>query len=91
LESANALNQTSVRKIPSDTILTGTANANAAIFVNDRITNRKGDFWSYSLNVDNSSSTIVTPLTVSSLLDDGTGTILSDSASAVVSAHHRIG
>ncbi|WOO42581.1 RHS repeat-associated core domain-containing protein [Rubellicoccus peritrichatus] len=81
---ANAVNQVTSREIPADYTITGTANANAAIFVNGIAAERNGDFWGGNVTVDNSTASVATPLNIESLLANAgpSGEVLTNSASA---------
>jgi RHS repeat-associated protein len=65
---ANALNQVSERAVPAVAVVSGTANPQAAIFVNGLAADRHDYYWSVAVTVDNTTASVAEPLTVESLL-----------------------
>ena len=65
---ANALNQVSERVVSAVAVVNGTANPQAAIFVNGLAADRHDDYWSAAVTVDNTTASVAEPLTVESLL-----------------------
>jgi len=56
--TANSLNQYSQRTVPGAADITGTANGNSTVSVNNGVSARKGDYFYKELSVDNSAAPV---------------------------------